>query len=79
MRWMLKNAKGSPDAMLTVAVITLGVVLVKMLAAGLVVGSVTIGPAPDALSIGALLTPTLGAYVARRNGVLARAIPEAKP
>lgn len=79
MRWMLKNAKGNPDAMLTLAVATLAVVLAKVLAAGLVVGPVTIGPAPDALSIGALLTPTLGAYVARRNGILARPVPDPKP
>ncbi len=54
MTW-LKNSRGKPDAMLTFSAATLAVVLGKVVFGGL-----------DAGTIGALLTPTLGAYVGRR-------------
>jgi hypothetical protein len=69
MFWMIRNSAGKPDSMLTFSIISLGTVLVKVLAAGLVVQlankSVTIGGI-DGTTIAALLSPTLGSYVARR-------------
>lgn len=67
----LRNTSGKKDAVLTLAVATVVVVLLKVLAAGI---SVTIaaktyalGSMPDGGVIASLLTPTLGAYVARRH------------
>lgn len=64
MRW-LKNTEGKPDAMLTVALVSLAVVLGKALLAGVTIGPVNLGVMDGGLAA-ALLTPTLGAYVARR-------------
>jgi len=61
----LKNSKGAPDAMLTCCVMTLGVVLVKVALNGVSALGVEFGSI-DAGLVGALLTPTLGAYVARK-------------
>ncbi len=70
MRWMLLNSRGKPDAMLSIAVVSVAVVLVKFLFGGAVISwsgnSITLGQL-DAASIAAMLTPTLGAYVARRH------------
>ena len=66
----IRNAQGKQDAMLTAGVAALGVCLVRVLLAGVTIGSYTFPPAPDAGTIAALLGPTLGAYVARRNGIL---------
>lgn len=61
----IKNTDGKEDAMLTMAFITLFVVLLKVALGGVVVGVVSFGGI-DSGTIAALLTPTLGAYVARR-------------
>lgn len=64
----LKNTDGKPDAILTLAAVSVLTVLAKVLLAGVVVKSVHLGTPPGADVIAALLTPTLGAYVARRWG-----------
>lgn len=64
MRW-IKNSRGNPDALLSIVVVTMGVVLLKLLLAGIVVGKLAFGEL-DASVVAAVLTPTLGAYVARR-------------
>jgi len=67
-RWV-RNTDGNEDAVLTMTLIGFVVVVLKVLAAGAsftVAGhSVAIGTI-DAATIGALLTPTLGAYVAKK-------------
>lgn len=64
MKWM-DNSAGKPDAMLTLGAISLGVVLVKFFIADISVGPLVFGQL-DGMVIAAILTPTLGAYVARR-------------
>lgn len=71
MRFWIKNSKGKPDAMLTFAVVAFLVVIVKFLASAVTLHLtgdkvVELGSV-DSGSIAALLTPTLGAYVARRH------------
>jgi hypothetical protein len=64
-----ENADGQPDTMLSFAIMAFGLVFVKVLFAGVVfhIGGETYTLAPiDAATIGALLTPTLTAYVVRR-------------
>lgn len=66
---MLTNTDGKKDAVLTMTVVTLAVVLVRVLFAGvkLTVAGVVLDVGPiDSGLVAALLTPTLGAYVARR-------------
>lgn len=65
MTWMLKNSIGRPDAMLTVAICSTAVVLIKVLVSGVVYGQFHAGVIDGGL-VAATLTPTLGAYVARR-------------
>lgn len=68
MRWM-KNSAGKPDFVLTLTFIGFLIVAFKLLVSG---GSFIIGGNTydfgdiTAAEIGAILTPTLGAYVARR-------------
>lgn len=59
------NSKGSPDAMLTLGVVSLGVVLVKFFLSEVSIGPLVFGQL-DGLVVASILTPTLGAYVARR-------------
>ena len=65
----VKNADGKPDTMLSFAVVAFGLVVIKVLLGGI---PFTIGGQQftlttiDAATIGALLTPTLTAYVARK-------------
>lgn len=67
---MFSNSDGKKDAMLTFAVASFFIVCLKVLFGGM---SVTIHDHPfsigtiDASVIAAMLTPTLGAYVARRH------------
>jgi hypothetical protein len=65
----IDNTAGKPDAMLTMGLMGFVVVLLKVLLGGMTVAlagkSLTLGTI-DAGTIGAVLTPTLGAYVARR-------------
>lgn len=66
----IKNTSGKKDAMLTFAVMAFVTVLFKVIAGGLAVSFgekvFTVGTI-DASTIGALLTPTFVAYVARRH------------
>lgn len=66
--WM-KNSDGKKDAVLTMAFLGFIVVLVKVLIGGISIKlanhDVSLGTI-DAATVGAILTPTLGAYVARK-------------
>lgn len=64
MAWM-KNTEGKADAVLTMSVIGFVVVLLKVLFSDVTIGDWTFGTI-DAGTVAAILTPTLGAYVARR-------------
>lgn len=68
MRWM-KNTEGQPDAILTMAFIGFVIVMIKIIVGGASISfgdlSVSAGDV-DAMTVAAVLTPTLGAYVARR-------------
>lgn len=66
---MLRNTDGKKDAVLTMAAVAMAVVLVKILLSGLsltIKGTIITFGTIDSALVGALLTPTLGAYVARR-------------
>ncbi len=63
--WMLENSDGKKDAMLTMAAAGFAMILLKLLLSGAAIGSVSFGEL-DAGIVAALLTPTLGSYVARR-------------
>ena len=64
-----ENSEGKPDTMLSFAIMAFALVFVKVLLGGI---TFTIAGTPytmlpiDAGMVGALLTPTLTAYVARR-------------
>lgn len=66
----LRNSEGKPDAVLTMTVMVLVVILIKLLFAEV---SVEIGDhmvklgTMDAGVVASLLTPTLGAYVMRKH------------
>jgi hypothetical protein len=65
----VKNSDGKPDTMLSFALVAFGLVCVKVLLGGIpfVIGGQSYTMVPiDAATIGALLTPTLTAYVVRR-------------
>lgn len=64
MSWM-KNSQGNQDAMLTLGVVSLSVVLLKFFLSEMSFGTVIFGQL-DGMVVAAILTPTLGAYVARR-------------
>lgn len=70
MGWMVKNSKGEKDAMLTFSLWAMVIACTKVLVSGVVFHvmgkEVKLGTA-DALTITALLAPTLGAYVARKH------------
>ena len=88
MNLWIKNTDGKRDAILTFTVLGFLVVIVKVLTAGItffVNGEAVALGAVDASTIGAILTPTLGAYVARRytdrkydhmDNTLPRPVPE---
>jgi hypothetical protein len=69
MFWMLKNSSGKKDAVLTMAVVGFAFCVFKMLLAGVTLQlggrEISFGTI-DASTIAAILTPTLGSYVARR-------------
>jgi hypothetical protein len=65
MNW-IKNSLGKPDAMLSFAVVSLGVVLLKFFFSEMSFGPITFGQI-DGGTITAILAPTLTAYVARRH------------
>lgn len=69
MGFWIKNTDGKPDAILTLSIVGFVTILVKLLFSGLTLTfkgkEVGIGNI-DGSSIAAILTPTLGAYVARR-------------
>jgi hypothetical protein len=64
MNW-IKNSAGNEDAMLTLGVVSLGVVLLKFFLSEMSFGTVIFGQL-DGMVVASILTPTLGAYVARR-------------
>lgn len=64
MSW-LKNSQGNEDAMLTLGVVSLAVVLLKFFLSEMSFGTMIFGQL-DGMVVAAILTPTLGAYVARR-------------
>ncbi len=64
MKW-IKNTANKADATLTLAVISLAVVLFKFLLSETTVGPVSTGQL-DAGVVAAILTPTLAAYCTRR-------------
>lgn len=69
MFWMIKNSSGKKDAILTFAVVGFAFCLIKLLLAGVTIaiaGHTFDCGTIDGSSIAAILTPTLGAYVARR-------------
>lgn len=65
----IKNSEGKPDAMLTLTVIVLAVVLIKVIFGGMSVHiyswTMNVDPISPELA-GVLLGPNIGAYVARR-------------
>lgn len=65
-----RNADGKKDAMLSFAIVSFAVVILKVLFGGMIIAvsgkTFTIGTI-DASIIAAMLTPTLGSYVARRH------------
>ena len=65
MNW-ITNTNGKPDAMLTLGVISLGVILLKFFLSEMSFGTVIFGQL-DGMVVASILTPTLGAYVARRH------------
>lgn len=70
MRLWIKNSSGEQDATLTMAFIGFVIVLAKVLLSGVVVtlaGSTVSFGSIDAAVVAAVLTPTLGAYVARKH------------
>lgn len=70
MKWIwIENTAGKKDTMLTFSVVAMITIVVKVFLGGVAIkifgGTYTMLPI-DASTIGALLTPTLTAYVARR-------------
>jgi hypothetical protein len=63
--WIKNPGTGLDDTMLTLAVYSLGVILLKFLGSEMSFGPVTFGNLDGAV-VAAILTPTLGAYCARR-------------
>ncbi len=69
MKLWIKNTVGKPDAVLTLTLIGFIIVMLKLLIAGsslTISGNTYTAGTIDASVIAAVLTPTLGAYVARR-------------
>lgn len=63
--WIKNPQSGKPDTMLTLAVYSAAVVLIKFMLSGVTIGPVSSGNL-DGTVIAAILTPTLGAYCARK-------------
>lgn len=61
----IKNSDGKEDSMLTLGCISLGVVLLKFFLSEMSFGPIVFGQL-DGMVVAAILTPTIGAYVARR-------------
>lgn len=67
--WVKHPRARQPDTMLTLAVVSTAVVLIKFLLAGVTVsvgGASFVGGAIDSGVVAAILASTLGAYVARK-------------
>lgn len=64
--WITNPGTGKEDTMLTLAVYSLAIILLKFLGSEMQFGPVTFGNLDGAV-VAAILTPTLGAYVARRH------------
>lgn len=63
--WQINPGTGKADTMLTLAMYSLGIILLKFLFSEMSFGPVTFGNL-DGSVVAAILAPTLGAYVARR-------------
>ncbi len=63
--WLMNPGTGKEDTMLTLGVYAVVIVLVKFLFSEVSLGPVVLGQL-DGGVVAAILTPTLGAYVARR-------------
>lgn len=63
--WITNPGTGDEDTMLTLAVYSLAIILIKFLGSEMTFGPVTFGNLDGAV-VASILTPTLGAYVARR-------------
>jgi hypothetical protein len=61
----IRNTRGKKDALLTFALASVAVVLVKVLLNGASFRGITFGTV-DAALVGAVLLPTLGAYTTKR-------------
>lgn len=69
MKIWINNTEGKPDAVLTLTILSFVFVMIKFLIAGasIAIGDVVYSAGPiGADEIAAILTPTLGSYVARR-------------
>ena len=81
MKW-IKNTDKHPDAMLTFAIVAFAFVLIKFIVSGV---TFSIGESVyslgeiDASTVAAILTPTLGAYVARRHTDTKYKVPTVPP
>ena len=64
--WLSHPRSGKQDTMLTVAVVSTIVILGKVLLNGVGIGDVSLGTI-DSTLVAAVLTPTLGAYVLRKQ------------
>jgi len=63
----LKNSSGEEDGAWTLAFFTWLVIIAKFAVAGLVVGKLNLGAAPDSGLVTALLGTTMATYWARRH------------
>jgi hypothetical protein len=61
----MKKSDDKHDTMLTLSTVSLVVVLIKFFLSDMSIGPITFGQL-DGMVIAAILTPTIGAYVARR-------------
>jgi len=61
----IRNTDGKPDAVLTMTMMGFMTVLFKVMLSGVIIAGYTFGGI-DAGTIAAIMTPTLGAYVARK-------------
>jgi hypothetical protein len=66
---LFEDSSGERSLTGTAFILTLGVILIKYLVAGIGIGKFSGGSYPDALLTTGLLTTVLGAYIARKNEI----------
>lgn len=64
--WICHPRSKKPDAMLTLSVYSLGLILFKFILSNMTIGPVVMGQL-DYGVVAAILAPTLGAYTARKH------------